>query len=225
MKKITIVRGLLALGLALGLVSTILTAGTNQPAIPVVAATAEDNTSDRTITLHKYTESATPTSAQATGTTADASNVPADSKPLQGIQFRVERVDKVAGKPLDASDSSTYAVDNSFPAKTTTTGSDGKAQLTVGTGKDADGYYLVTEVASKLVATATAPFIVHLPQTTKNASTGDMTLLYDVNVYPKNKVDDNAVALNPEKFVTNDTSGTGTTATSVMQGALPFGTW
>lgn len=227
MKKTKFIHGLLVLGLVLGCLAGVMTAVRAIPSTPVAAATAEDNTSARTITLHKYTESATPSTDKLTGTTADASKVPSDSKPLQGIKFAVTKVEKVSGKTLSAADSSTYTVDTSFTAMAVTSDADGKAVANVGIGKAADGYYLVVEKASKLVATAAAPFIIHLPQTTKNASTGDMTLLYDVNVYPKNKVDDDAVALNPEKFVQDaqaagaaDGEAPEVSATSTMQGGM-----
>lgn len=217
MKKTKFIHGLLVLGLVLGSLTGVMSAVHAAPNQPVAAATAEDNTSVRSITLHKYTESATPSTDALTGTTADASKVPSDSKPLQGIKFTVTKINKVSGKDLSAADSSTYTTDTDFTALTVTSDAAGKAVANVGTGKAADGYYLVTEKASKLVATAAIPFIVHLPQTTKNASTGDMTLVYDVNVYPKNKVDYDAVALNPEKFV-QDSAGKETTATSTMTG-------
>lgn len=227
MKKTKFIHGLLVLGLVLGSLTGVMSAVSATPSFPVAAATAEDNTSARTITLHKYTESATPSTDKLTGTTADASKVPSDSKPLQGIKFTVTKINKVSGKDLSAADSSTYTVDSGFTALTVTSNADGQAVANVGTGKAADGYYLVAEKASKLVATAAIPFIVHLPQTTKNATTGDMTLLYDVNVYPKNKVDDNAVALNPEKFVQNAQASQDSSdnrpevsATSTMQNGL-----
>lgn len=216
MRITKIMRELLTLGLILGGLVGATTGVMAMPSAVALAATSDD-TSARTITLHKYTESATPSTATPTGTTADADNVPSDSDPIQGIQFTVQRVNQVAGKKLAGSDDSTYTVDSTFTALTVTTNSDGKAVANVGTGKTADGYYLVTEKASKLVAAAATPFIVHLPQTTKSASGSGNTLNYDVNVYPKNTLDDDAVGLNPEKFV-QDESGESASVTSVMKG-------
>ncbi|WP_125570705.1 SpaH/EbpB family LPXTG-anchored major pilin [Lacticaseibacillus songhuajiangensis] len=216
MKRTSLIHGALILGLTFGCMGAMMTATNVAPTIRVAAAT-EDDTSVRSITLHKYTSSTTPSTSPATGTTADAANVPSDSKPLQGIQFKVERIQKVSGKKLAASDASTYTLDDSFNAITTTTTAQGAATAKVGTGKAADGYYLITELASKLVATTSDPFIVHLPQTTKNASTGDNDLVYVVNVYPKNDLDEDAVALKPQKTV-QDVDGKDALATSVMTG-------
>ncbi|MCI1283208.1 MAG: SpaH/EbpB family LPXTG-anchored major pilin [Lacticaseibacillus songhuajiangensis] len=216
MKRTSLIHAALLLGLTFACMGTMTAAANVAPTVRVVAA-AEDDSSVRSITLHKYTSSATPNSTPATGTTADAVNVPTDSQPLQGIQFQVQRIKKVSGKTLAASDTSSFTVDNSFTALTVTTSAAGAASAKVGTGKSADGYYLVTELSSKLVATAAAPFIVHLPQTTKNTSTGDNDLVYDVNVYPKNDLDEDAVALKPQKTV-QDAGGKDALATSVMTG-------
>jgi LPXTG-motif cell wall-anchored protein len=199
MKKIKIRRSMAYALLVMGcLLSIVLAWGVpNQSAL----AATEDDTSARVITIHKYTQGSSSSTNSATGTTTDAGNVPSDSEPLQGIKFTVTRVQKVSGKDLSAADSSTYKVDDTFKAKTVTTNADGEAKADVGTGPAADGYYLVTEQASKLVTAGADPFIVHLPQTTKDASTGDTSILYSVDVYPKNEVDENALALNPEKFV------------------------
>lgn len=167
-----------------------------------------DDTSARSITLHKYT--GTP----ATGSTDEPSTtVPDDAKPLGGISFTIQKVSHVAGKTFDGNDSSTYTIDSSFTEQTVTTAADGTAKADLGTGNAADGYYLVTEQASAAVKEAAKPFIVHVPLTHKDATTGDKSLQYDVNIYPKNQVDEDSMKLNPTKTFTD-----GSTEDSVKTG-------
>ena len=172
------------------------------------SALVSDDTSARSITLHKYT--GTP----ATGSDEEPSTtVPDDAKPLGGISFTIQKVSHVAGKTFDGNDSSTYTVDSSFTEQTVTTAADGTVTAALGTGTSADGYYLVTEQASAAVKEAAKPFIVHVPMTHKDATTGDKSLEYDVNIYPKNQVDEDSMKLNPTK-----TFKDGTTEDSVKTG-------
>lgn len=197
----------LALG-ALGAASAPLVTSHFATVTAANSAVVSDDTSARSITLHKYT--GTP----ATGSTDEpSSTLPADAKPLGGISFTIQKVSHVAGKTFDGNDSSTYTVDSSFTEQTVTTAADGSAKADLGTGTSADGYYLVTEQASAAVKEAAKPFIVHVPMTHKDATTGDKSLQYDVNIYPKNQVDEDSMKLNPTKTFTD-----GSTEDSVKTG-------
>lgn len=201
MKKTKLIHALSVCSLALGTLGAV-----SAPLIQTHFATVSaagvvaDTTSERSITLHKYTG----TPAVNTTGGEPSTTVPTGSNPLSGISFTVQKVTKVAGKTFDASDSSTYTVDAGFAEQTVTTASDGTAKADLGTGTSADGYYLVTEQKSDAVKTAAAPFIVHVPMTHTDATTNDKSLLYDVNIYPKNEVDTTSVLLNPTKTFDDD---------------------
>jgi hypothetical protein len=211
MKKTKLIHALSVCSLALGALGAVSAPLIQTHFATVVAAgVVADNTSTRSITLHKYT--GTPTVNTDGG--EPSTTVPDGAKPLGGISFTVQKVTKVAGKTFDASDSSTYTVDTSLAEKTVTTASDGTATADLGTGNAADGYYLVTEQESDAVTTAAAPFIVHVPMTHTDAASGNKSLLYDVNIYPKNEVDDSSMLLNPTKTFTDNS-----TSDSVKSGA------
>ncbi|WP_054749988.1 SpaH/EbpB family LPXTG-anchored major pilin [Lacticaseibacillus thailandensis] len=216
MNKSKIVHIVGVCGLALGALGAASAPVIESHFATVTAATTKnavvaDDTSTRSITLHKYTGQP---AKNTDGKEPSADDVPADAKPLAGISFTVQKVTKVAGKTFDASDASTYTVDSSFTKQTATTDGDGTANIDLGVGTSADGYYLVTELPSDAVKTAAAPFIVHVPMTHVDATTGDKSLQYDVNIYPKNEVDTDSMNLNPTK-----TFDDGTTEDSVKSGA------
>lgn len=209
--KIVHIVGVCGLALsALGAVSAPIVTSHNATAVTAASnALVSDTTSERAITLHKY--SGTP----ATGNDGEPSTtIPDGAEPLSGISFTVQKVNKVAGVKFNASDASTYTVDDTFTKQTVTTGDDGSVTAKLGTGTDADGYYLVTEEESAAVKTPAAPFIVHVPMTHTDADSGDKTLLYDVNIYPKNEVDTDSTKLDPTKTFTD-----GSTEDSVKTGA------
>lgn len=216
MKKGKIIRFVGVCGLALGALGAasapILT--TNHVATVSATSSVEDDSSARAITIHKY--STTDATKVTPNGTEDLPGAPSQddtsNTPLPGISFKVEKVTKKAGADkFDASDPSTYDVDSSFTAQTVTTGDDGSVTANLGSGKAADGYYLVTEQPSEAVAKASAPFIVHIPLTVKDATTSDASLEYDVNVYPKNSLND--ITTNPVKTIN------GGLAASVKSGA------
>jgi hypothetical protein len=211
MKKTKLIHALSVCSLALGALGAVSAPLIQTHFATVVAAgVVADDTSTRSITLHKYTgEPKVNTDGSEPSTT-----VPDGAKPIGGISFTVQKVTKVAGKTFDASDSSTYTVDTGFAEKTVTTASDGTATADLGTGTAADGYYLVTEQESDAVTTAAAPFIVHVPMTHTDATSGNKSLLYDVNIYPKNELDDSSMLLNPTKTFTDNS-----TSDSVKSGA------
>ncbi|MFD1429214.1 SpaH/EbpB family LPXTG-anchored major pilin [Lacticaseibacillus mingshuiensis] len=185
-------------GLALGALTTtaVTLVNNGQSTIAAGSSLVSDDTSTRSITIHKYSGT-TPTTA-ATGTTADADSIDTTvHKPLSGIKFTVQKVTPVNGaKNMSAADATTYTTDGDATT-TAATDDDGTTVADLGTGTSADGYYLVTEVASAAVATPTDPFIVHVPLTIAGVSGGDATLAYDVNVYPKNDTEN--ITLNPNK--------------------------
>lgn len=214
MKKGKIIRFVGVCGLALGaLGAATAPVITNHVATVSAVSSVADDTSARSITIHKY--SGDETEVKPNGDENTVPGAPTDTtknKPLGGISFTVEKVTKKAGvDKFDATDPSTYDVDSSFAKKTVTTDSTGTAAVDLGTGTSADGYYLVTEQASDVVKKTSAPFIVHIPLTIKNGSTGDNSLEYAVNVYPKNALND--IDLNPEKTIN------GGMADSVKSGA------
>ncbi|MFD1394074.1 SpaH/EbpB family LPXTG-anchored major pilin [Lacticaseibacillus jixianensis] len=181
-----------------------------QAAEPSESALANEDT-ERTITIHKYDGGKG--TADPTGTETDAANLGA-RKPLANISFSVVKIsaaDKT--KKMSADDPSSYTVDETTK-KVVTTDDEGSATANLGKGTAADGYYLVTELTSSSVTGTVAPFIVRVPLTQKNAETGTPSLLYDVNVYPKNETKD--VDLQPVKTFSG--SGAGQTE-SVKAGA------
>jgi LPXTG-motif cell wall-anchored protein len=178
-----------------------------------------NDTSDRSITIHKYDGGQTG-AGTATGTTDDASKVnaydPETNKdgrhPLANISFIVQKVKKAdSATKIDAADPNSYVNDGA--SKTITTDKTGTAKADLGTGTGADGYYLVTEQKSDSVTAAIDPFIVRVPLTQTGTAGTNNSLIYDVNVYPKN--DTKEVTLGPVK-----TFDGGGQDTSVAVGAV-----
>lgn len=185
----------LALG-ALGAVAT-LAFIQNTPS-RVAANTVSDETSERAITLHKYTGTV---GKNGTTNPPDDSTLTPENKPLKGISFNVTKVTPVAGKTIDATDPSTFT--KTTTTFTGTTGDDGSVTVSLGSTSAADGYYLVTELQNDAIKQAADPFIVHVPMTTKTTTADGSTastLTYNVNVFPKNQVNDN-LKLNPTKYL------------------------
>lgn len=122
---------------------------------------------------------------------------------MQDVPFEIIKVKPLSNKPLTdpltTTEGTDWEEDTSFTKLTGKTDAGGKLTFDVGTGKAADGIYLVKEVPEivdgkevyyytdadgkrKEVSSPMAPFFVHLPQT-KRDDTGK--LIYDVHVYPK----------------------------------------
>ena len=184
------------------------------PDIPYVSTNAiSDDTSDRTITLWKYEiKSPAELKDRDNGEMLDPNDPKLKDKVLmEGVEFEIVRVipnknatgdyvkldDPTKQKEGAAND---YTIDPTFTAKTGKTGADGKLTFNVGTGKAADGIYLVREVpdadgnywymkdgVKTKVSTPMAPFFAYLPQTKRD---NEKELIYDVHVYPKNIVND-----------------------------------
>ncbi|MDT2674670.1 SpaH/EbpB family LPXTG-anchored major pilin [Enterococcus dongliensis] len=194
------------------------------------AAVISDATTPRSITIHKYSNTKGAGTAVADDGTFAASIKTSETKtgtetgteteihkPLPNIPFKVVRVTPKANQTsatIIADDPNTYDVVGGT-AQTSMTDKNGELTFDLGSTKASDGIYLVTELDSASVATKAAPFVVAVPLTVQGATaTADDSLLYDVNVYPKN--DTKEIKLNPVKSLV---SGNQTTsAVSVKAG-------
>ncbi|MGX7205231.1 SpaH/EbpB family LPXTG-anchored major pilin [Enterococcus pingfangensis] len=145
-------------------------------------------------------------------------------KPLSGVTFKIQKVVPATGltsSQISASDTSTFEPVEGI-VESLVTGTNGLAYFDLGKGNAKDGVYLVTEVSnpSAVIDEATGkpklidPFVVQVPTTLKDGVTGEETVNYDVNVYPKNDVED--VLLNPVKTFEKDT-----TASNTVQSVKP----
>jgi fimbrial isopeptide formation D2 family protein/LPXTG-motif cell wall-anchored protein len=145
----------------------------------------KDKDGKSSITIHKYLLGDKPAStADRTGTTADANNIPSDAKPLDGIKFTVTRVESAVPGSTDPKDYTPVAGPNDYKqTKETGQAPEPTGQATFNNLKF--GYYLVKEEPSNAVTNPVEPFLVQVPTTLHNAS-GDDSLIYDVHVYPKN---------------------------------------
>lgn len=141
-----------------------------------------DDTSPRSITFWKYEVK----DVSEIGERGDGKEKDVDKQPLAGIKFEVKKVAAIEGgksleNPLKQKEGVDYTVGETVG--TVTTGADGSAKIELGTGRAADGIYLVTELADERVAKSTDPFFVHVPQTDRE---NKGSLIYDVHVQPKN---------------------------------------
>ncbi|WP_137664439.1 SpaH/EbpB family LPXTG-anchored major pilin [Enterococcus hulanensis] len=169
-----------------------------------------DNTSDRSITIWKYEiNNTSELGDRGDGINPDPSKAPDlnGKKLMEGVHFeliKVKPLNTTALKdPLKQKEGTDWEEDTSFTKMTGKTDANGKLTFDVGTGKAADGIYLIREVvnpdtgkydymdketgALKEISSPMAPFFAHLPQTQRD-DTGK--LIYDVHVYPKNIVTD-----------------------------------
>jgi fimbrial isopeptide formation D2 family protein/LPXTG-motif cell wall-anchored protein len=141
------------------------------------------NQTTGSITIHKYllADGTTP-DVPGTGQTGDEASKPAGSTPLSGIPFTITQVDTVVnGSILKSYEGVNYYAKSGGAVVSGNTDVDG----ILASGTIPVGIYLVTEGASSKVSNPVAPFLVQVPTTVQNTG-GDDTLLYDVNVYPKN---------------------------------------
>ena len=172
-----------------------------------------DNTSDRSITIWKYEiNSASELGGRGNGESLDPDTAPdLDGKTvMEAVHFEIYKVNAAAGVALEdpliqTEAGGAYTIDTSFNAPqgkmVGETDEYGKLTFDVGTGKDADGIYLVKEVPNpdtgnydykvgselKEINKPMDPFFVHLPQTKRDDTS---KLIYDVHVHPKNIVTD-----------------------------------
>lgn len=183
---------------ALGGVTVPFVTNSNIISTHAAATAVPDDTSARSITVHKYDGGVSTTPA--TGTDADEASL-GTRNPLAKVSFTVQKVTPTNGaKNMDPADPSTYTA--AGPAETITTDENGAATLDLGTGTANDGYYLITEQQSPSLTDKSAPFFVRVPLT-QTAAGSDASLVYDVNVYPKGETEE--VDLNPVKTFTDST--------------------
>lgn len=194
----------------IGLASAILTAvpAATSIAFPTVEAYAQqnistnpiaDNTSDRSITIHKYQVA----DESEFGDRGDGKHKDVNKTALPGIKFKVQKVEAIGGKSLvdaeNAVEGTDYRILNG-DGITQTTGTDGSTKFDLGQGLTADGIYLVTELpddrgVEPAVAHPADPFFVYIPQTERDERGG---LIYDVEVQPKNVLES---LLKPDKTI------------------------
>ncbi|MDN6003121.1 MAG: SpaH/EbpB family LPXTG-anchored major pilin [Enterococcus sp.] len=153
-----------------------------------------DETSPRSITFWKYEVK----DVSELGERGDGKEKDVDKEPLAGIKFEVKKVSAVEGgkaleNPLKQKEGEDYTVGETVG--TVTTSADGSAKIDLGTGRTADGIYLVTELADDRVSKPADPFFVHVPQTDREDHS---SLIYDVQVQPKNILNS---LLEPDKTV------------------------
>ena len=149
------------------------------------------------LTIYQYgMEDISGAGSAGTGETTDAGSVPAGSKPLQGVQYTIYKVEELSayyGTSSPSLPTVAEAQDKVNEEKITgisaTTGDDGKATFT----NLSLGLYLVKVTASnENVTQEVAPFLVSIPMTKVDGS----GWLYDVTVYPKSQTVYGAVMLN-----------------------------
>lgn len=168
-----------------------------------------DNTSDRSITIWKYEiHSSSELGERGDGESLDPSVAPdlTGKKVMQDVNFEIIRVIPKTGvdltDPLVQTEANgDYTIDPSFTKQTGKTAADGSLTFDVGTGKTADGIYLVREIKDASgeytytdpdtgetdikITKPMDPFFVWLPQTKRDDTS---KLIYDVHVHPKNIV-------------------------------------
>lgn len=178
------------------------------PAQNISGNAVSDNTSDRSITIWKYEiNSASELGERGNGESLDPSVAPdlVGKKVMQDVNFEIIKVTAMGNAdltdPLQQVEGTHWQVDSSFTRQTGKTAADGSLTFDVGTGKSADGIYLVREITDTngeytYTDPATGetdlkinkpmdPFFVHLPQTKRDDTS---KLIYDVHVHPKNIV-------------------------------------
>ena len=206
--KATLSLGVLTMLGSTGVGSTIAFAA--EPEQNISANAVSDNTSKRSITIWKYEiNSTSELGERGDGINSDVSKAPDlnGKKLMEGVHFELVKVNALTNvalkDPLKQIEGTDWEKDSDFTKLSGVTNANGKLTFDVGTGKAADGIYLVREIPNpdtgkydyldkdsgsrKEISTPMAPFFAHLPQT-KRDDTGK--LIYDIHVYPKNIVTD-----------------------------------
>lgn len=187
MKKL--LTGFLTLAMTLSMMTMTAFAAEPSAKMPTI-----DTDKKGTVTIHKYTSGTTGTEITRTGTEADKSGVPSDSKPLKGAGFTLYQVVDVDGMEAyyNTNPTSLPAVDDYLEAGSIKAGS---ALKTIAEEKTDDngtatfsnldlGFYVVIETTvPDAVTTAMDPFLLSVPMTTADGT----DWLYNIHVYPKNK--------------------------------------
>ncbi|MGM0167917.1 hypothetical protein IGI39_002929 [Enterococcus sp. AZ135] len=178
------------------------------PTQNISANAVSDNTSDRSITIWKYEINSTAElGGRGDGESLDPAVAPdlTGKQVMQDVNFEIIRVIPNTGvdltDPLVQKETTHYTIDTTFTAQTGKTAVDGSLKFDVGTGKTADGIYLVREITDSSgkytytnpstgetgieITKPMDPFFVWLPQTKRDDTS---KLIYDVHVHPKNIV-------------------------------------
>lgn len=151
------------------------------------------------LTIYQYgMEDISGAGSAGTGETTDAGSVPAGSKPLQGVEYTIYKVEELSAYYGTSSPSLPTVAEaqdkvnlEEITGTSATTGADGKATFT----NLSLGLYLVKVTESnENVTQEVAPFLVSIPMTKVDGS----GWLYDVTVYPKSQTVYGAVILNKE---------------------------
>ena len=165
-------------------------AGTGQP----------DTTSERSLTIWKYEID----NMSQAGDRGDGTFTPDPNRtPLQGVQFRITRVESVDnGSLINPLTQEGQWVTVGTPIYLVTDG-DGRAHHSFGVGNANDGIYLVEEIINpalmdQTVTRAVDPFFVQLPMTRRAGEGAGSEFIYEVHVHPKNVV---TTPLDPEKTI------------------------
>ncbi|WP_159722922.1 SpaH/EbpB family LPXTG-anchored major pilin [Enterococcus sp. CSURQ0835] len=171
-------------------------------------AAIADNTSQRSITVHKYKIDSADELKNVTD--RDTGELNPDKvknlAPLKGVEFTIQKVTPKNGASLTDPTKQKEGTDYELvdgTAKKVSTGDDGTATFDLGKGAANDGLYIVTETGktyedatgTHAITKPADPFFVYVPQTKRGTTD---SLLYDVNVYPKNIM---STKLNPKKTV------------------------
>lgn len=166
-----------------------------------------DDISDRTLTIWKYQVK----DISELGGNGDGLAKTIDKTPLPGIKFSIEKVVAKDGAKLnDPTVDKDYDLVNDSegnPIRSVViTGDDGSTKHLFGTGKEADGIYLVTELPDDRPGTGpkvvqpVPPFFVNVPMTHR---TEKDKLIYDIEVQPKNILES---IIEPTKTIEDETA-------------------
>ena len=178
-------RGILGLTLsamlALGSVTTSATTRNEGTVLP-------DPKAKGSITIHKYAMESMPSPGTPANGLEDDSQLPSGAKPLEGVSFKIEKVeDNTLPEQIVGNNTEAVVRDESFTAQTITTANgDGETIKGVASiGELPQGIYLVTELDNAGVLEKGNPFLVSIPMAHPTIAN---SWLYDVHVYPKNVV-------------------------------------
>ena len=175
-----------------------------------------DNTSARSITIWKY--AIDNSGGYGNPGTGNEPGPLAGRELLGGIRFQIQKVNVQENVEYRNPAGMNLTFDAGFGTRTGTTGAKetanhGRVVFDLGTGRVADGLYLVTELPDEKIAKPAEPFFVWVPQTNRG---NRESLIYNVQAHPKNIL---KTELDPEKTVGGmDTSVDGSDSFSIKAG-------
>lgn len=170
-----------------------------------------DDTTPRFINIWKYhIDSMNNAGDRGDGTLQTVTQVP-----LPGVVFEIIRVNPINGAALvcPIRNVGAWEADPTFTPQQIVTGTNGLAQLALGTPNapaitgavTSDGIYLVREIGTnhlfpegQTITRAVADFFVHVPMTSRTGEGAHTSLIYDIHVQPKNVLVD---PLDPVKHI------------------------